>query len=284
MTKRQPGFTLLELMVAVIIIAILYMGVPDLFQQLRGTRVRRANADAAQIATALWGPTPDYQGFIGDIGIPSSSSPLYVATDGIGNDLVFPPSTTTFAPRQNRLGVTGGWNGPYAGFDPNALGADPWGTPWEITSKGQVHSFGEDLTSGTSDDIYSPVAGPTDQGSTGTIAVIVKDVDGSPLDSSQVSVYVWGPDPNATPKGNLQRIKATDPSSSDWVFHYGPVSPGRHAIEVFSATTTSLTSRCDGFAQGSCSGLYGHAVASVIGGATTTIEIQATSMVTLPPP
>ena len=52
-------------MVAVCVMAILYSSVPDMITQLQAPRLARATSDAAMLAAALWGPTPNYQGFIG---------------------------------------------------------------------------------------------------------------------------------------------------------------------------------------------------------------------------
>jgi prepilin-type N-terminal cleavage/methylation domain-containing protein len=277
MKNRRPGFTLIELLVSLTIMAILLAGAPNIVEQLRGTRMRRANADAAQLAIAIWGPTRDYHGLVGDIGFPAGSDPSSIVTDGIGNDLVYPVSGSTFSGRQNALGVTSGWYGPYAGFDPKALQVDPWGNNWNITAAGQVVSKGPDGQAGTADDIASPVAGPMMKGTTSTITISVRDAEGGLLDQTQVNVFVWGPDGTSTPRGTLVRTAAVWDASA-YAFKATGVTPGRHAIEAMGVN--SATIRCDGFAIGSCVGLYGHATASVVGGAVAAVEVRARTMET----
>jgi hypothetical protein len=264
----------MELMAVLVIITVLYTMMPDMASPLRGTQLRRARSDVEMLAMGLWGPTRDYHGFVGDIGITNNGNGTILQAIGLDNLLVFPPTGSTYQTAGNVSGVTMGWNGPYAGFEPQALKNDPWSSPWEILPNGQVRSRGPDRLSNTGDELLSPVAGFLEKGTTGTVAIIVRDLEGGLLTSDQVSVKIWMPNtsPSASPKGVSIITDVTNFSATDNRFVYEGVPPGRHLIEVRGVT--DATKSCDGISLGSCQGLYGEGVASVIGGSLATVDIQ----------
>jgi prepilin-type N-terminal cleavage/methylation domain-containing protein len=272
MMRTSRGFTLLELMTVIAIIVILYGMMPEITTPLLGTQQKRARTDIEMIAVGLWGPSRDYQGFVGDIGITNSGDATSIQASGFETLLVYPPSSGTYLPALNYSGVTAGWNGPYTGFDPKSLKLDPWNQPWEILPNGQVHSWGPDRANGTDDDLYAPIAGPLEKGTTGTVAVVVHDLEGRILTGDEVEVILWTPDTGASvnPRGSTHTVPVV--AQSDNTFVATDVPPGRHLVEVKGSILP--TKICDGISQGSCLGLYGQGVASVIGGSLATLEVQ----------
>lgn len=123
LSKTRPGYSLMEILVAVAIIAVLATLVaPRLFGQLDRSRVTAAETQIRMIETSL-----DTMRL--DIGrYPTASE---------GLSLLYRPSETT----------TSLWAGPY--FD-EELPSDPWGNayryspPGEGESRGRVYSYGAD--------------------------------------------------------------------------------------------------------------------------------------------
>jgi hypothetical protein len=244
-----------ELMVVVAITAILYIEMPDMIGAIEGPRGNRALSDATMIARGLWGLNEDSNGYVGDLGLPmagiTSLSPL--------NDLAFPPPGHQYAARWNFAGVSGGWNGPYVGFQVDALSHDPWLSPWHFTNDGRIWSYGPDQLQGTVDDVYippnscpsttaTPCPGPVANGTTGTILVTVYDQSGTLLtgtnnvaagggtapSAGNPNVQIYISNPNSAGMGKLALPTATWTGLSSKVasFELSGMWPGQHGIEI----------------------------------------------------
>lgn len=133
--KHKSGFTLIEIMIVVIILAILAAAViPRLTGRTQQAKVSRAQSDLETISLAL---------------------DLYAIDNG------FFPSTSqglqALRIRPSSPPVPTNWRGPYL---KKSLPKDPWGNPYKYVSPG-IHnkvdydlvSFGEDGTEGGDDDI-----------------------------------------------------------------------------------------------------------------------------------
>ena len=246
MTRRSAGFSLLEIMISLIIMIILMTDIPDMWHEVKGSQRVRALSDARMLSDALWGPTLDSNGFVTDIGrLPTQLTNI---TWNLTNELVVPPlGSATFAYRRSYLGVTGGWNGPYAGFPLDAVSNDPWGNPWQITAEGQVQSWGPDGLPNNTDDLYAPAHGYMPNGQFyGGVSVIVYDETGQfPMDKDHVKVMAWNSSPATTPAGDLihtvpiqltysnvhQRFEAAFTANSG-------LTPGVHVIEAMALPPT----------------------------------------------
>ncbi|MHA6288823.1 type II secretion system major pseudopilin GspG [Maricaulis sp. CAU 1757] len=127
LARKRPGYSLMEILVAVAIIAVLATLVgPQLFNQLDRSKVTAAQTQIRMIESAL-----DTMRL--DIGrYPSESEGLALLT----------------APVE---GVQGTWSGPYMD---GGLPSDPWGNPYRYLpapvpgDRGQVVSFGADNAEG----------------------------------------------------------------------------------------------------------------------------------------
>lgn len=164
------GFTLLELLVIVGVIAILAAAVaPAFVQQIGQTRIQATQDEARVLHEAMVGPSTGETrfGFVGDIGrLPTSFEEL-VQPGGL-------PAYTTNTERS--IGM--GWRGPYVniGTSPTDYLNDGFGRPYTGASSGQVRSAGTDGIVNTADDIVYP---PLPPAVTGTIVVTVKTMQGN---------------------------------------------------------------------------------------------------------
>ncbi len=121
MTRRDRGFTLVELMVVMSIIAILATAVTlHLTNQSRQAKRARALQDIKTLETAV---------------------DLYTADNGQ------PPTTQqgleALRGKPTAPPVPTNWNGPYIKKRP----IDPWGTPYEYRSPGTINPDGYDIVS-----------------------------------------------------------------------------------------------------------------------------------------
>jgi len=133
--KSQAGFTLIEIMIVVIILAILAAAViPRLTGRTQQAKESRAKADIETLSLALDLYAID-NGFF-----PSSTQGL--------NDLRAKPTSPP---------VPTSWRGPYI---KRSTPKDPWGTPYKYASPGMhniedydIYTFGPDGVQGGGDDI-----------------------------------------------------------------------------------------------------------------------------------
>lgn len=131
LTRSQKGFTLIEIMLVVIIIAALAaMVVPRLSGRSEQAKISIARSDIeSHLATALKLYELDNGSF------PTTSQGLAA--------LKAKPST----------GASSGWSGPYIEKDP----IDPWGNPYQYASPGKhrsdydLYSTGKDATTDEDD-------------------------------------------------------------------------------------------------------------------------------------
>lgn len=165
----EAGFTLLELIVVVALIAVLVAAVsPSIFQRIAEDRVTDTQAEARALHEAMVGdPASNQFGFVGDIGrLPASFQEL-VQRGSL-------PSYTTSTVRE----VGMGWRGPYVnvGTSPDDYLIDAFGRPYTGAPTGQVRSAGPDGVSGNADDIVYPPAPPVISGTVNvTVKTILKD-------------------------------------------------------------------------------------------------------------
>jgi len=128
--KRKSGFTLVELLVVIIIIALLSSIVaPKLFGKLDDAKVKTAYSQMQMFSTAL-------DSFRLDVGhYPTTEDGLKTLWD--------------------KHSTIKGWNGPYL---PKKVKGDPWKTQYMYASPGkdgndyELYSFGADGKKGGSDD------------------------------------------------------------------------------------------------------------------------------------
>lgn len=125
--RRRPGYSLMEILVAVAIIAVLATLVaPRLFGQLDRSRITAAETQIRMIETALDTMRLDLGRYP-------------TAQEGLA--LLAEPTSDTAAM----------WNGPYLD---DGLPTDPWGNPYRYlpavspSDRGQVYSFGADNAEG----------------------------------------------------------------------------------------------------------------------------------------
>jgi hypothetical protein len=275
---------LAELMVVIAIMAILYIEMPDMIATVEGPKGNRALSDAQMIMTGLWGLNEDSNGFAGDIGflngIPGNFSGY--------NDLAFPPPGSQYAARWTFAGVSGGWNGPYVGFQPSALQMDPWFTPWSFTADGLIHSNGADTINNTADDITVPAhsVGPLALGKTGTLALTVLGPDGIQLQGPVSARFeISNPDPSR--KGAYGPIQSPQAGGGSPSFVFTNLQPGQHGIQIYGNgwNGVGMGGNCDGtaltqpevfngVAMNSCASLIGHAVAFVWGGGYSSVTVR----------
>jgi general secretion pathway protein G len=122
MKNREKGFTLVELLLVLVILALIATVVlPSIIGQAEGAKVKAAASQISRLSMSV-------ETFYLDTG---------VAPESLG-DLVNEPS-----------GVTG-WNGPYI---KNSLLKDPWGKQYQFRSPGDhgefdIFSYGADGQSG----------------------------------------------------------------------------------------------------------------------------------------
>jgi general secretion pathway protein G len=133
--RRRSGFTLMEVMLVLLILAILASGAGLAYQRIH--RRANINAAAAQVG-ALKTPLQAYQLSIGNF--PSTAQGLQALRN--------PPPDL---PNQAK------WDGPYIDSD---VPLDPWDNPYQYMSPGvrnpdgfDLWSFGPDGMNGTQDDI-----------------------------------------------------------------------------------------------------------------------------------
>ena len=132
--KNNKGFTLIELMIVVVILAVLAAAViPRLTGRTKQARVSTAQMDiSGNISVAL--------------DLYELDNGRFPTTDQGLQALISKPTSTP---------VPNNWNGPYLKREP----VDPWGNEYKFTSPGthsndyDLYSIGSDDTEGSEDDI-----------------------------------------------------------------------------------------------------------------------------------
>jgi general secretion pathway protein G len=123
MNRRRSGFTLVEVLVVMIILAILAaVVVPRVVGRTEDARRARAVADIESLGTAL---------------------DLYKADNGD-----YPTTEEGLQALRQAPGEVRNWNGPYL---KKALGADPWGNEYIYISPGEHNPESYDLLSSGAD-------------------------------------------------------------------------------------------------------------------------------------
>ena len=182
--RQTRGFTLLELVVILAVIAILAAAVvPTFVQQIAGTRVQATQDEARVLYEAMVGTTDGGTqfAFVGDIGrLPNTFQEL-VVKGGL-------PSYSTATVRN----VGMGWRGPYVNTGTSASDYlnDSFERAYTGASTGQVKSAGPDGVAGNADDIVYPPSAPI---VTWSLAVTLKQLQGQKVivdpDNCRVDVY-----------------------------------------------------------------------------------------------
>lgn len=138
----RPGFTLIELVMVLIILAILATAALNMVEvQVDQTRFETTQGTLNNIEAAVMGP-PDARandgsrivsGFVADVGRPLRSlEELYLAP----NVSIVPGFTTKSPVGDPKVVVHGGWNGPYLTLPVGATAAvDGWGNAFNLFSK-----------------------------------------------------------------------------------------------------------------------------------------------------
>jgi prepilin-type N-terminal cleavage/methylation domain-containing protein len=168
MSRRQSGFTLIELVVVLTVIGILAAAVaPSVMQRMVEERVQGTRDEAEAIVDAMVGDSSANRfGFVGDIGrLPTSLNELVT----IGSLPAY--TTSTF----RSVGM--GWRGPYIneGASSSDFLTDAFGRAYTLTA-GQIRSRGVDGILNNADDIVYPPSAPE---FTGDVTVTVKTTQGN---------------------------------------------------------------------------------------------------------
>ena len=159
---NQRGFTLLEVIVAIVIVAVLAAALsPLVVQQARRQRSAATIEKMESVLESMIGqPGSGRFGYVGDMGI----LPVNLT------DLIIPGPA--YSP--TIAGLSRGWNGPYVNYlgPPAELANDAWGTPfvYDPVAGAMLRSLGSDRQLGTADDITLPNV-PAD--TTGDVVVTV---------------------------------------------------------------------------------------------------------------
>jgi len=236
--QRRRGFSLLEILLAVAIIAILTSGLVLTGETVEQARKARAAQDAAALSAALFG-TRSTPGYVQDVGALPTTPYLQLsagmqASAGLA-DASTPQLDNEIGGNAFR-GIASGWNGPYVTAPPRAIQYDPWGAAWSIDGQGRVASTS---WAGAAAPTSATAPTPLTYGSTGTVTVLLVDAaTGAHLDAARVAAHGISVEVSTTAAGGSSAwMTATfDLSRSDTQLLVEGASLGNHAIRAAAAT------------------------------------------------
>ncbi len=189
---KHKGFTLIEIMIAIVIIGIMAATATRVFDVLQDRRRYEATAkEMDELAKAIVGDPEKVQGG------------MRVDFGYVGDTGILPRNLNRL---RNAAGVQG-WNGPYVTVkfdeDPNDFRIDGWGTNYVYRrNQGRIISRGSDGApggSGYAADITKRILDPISKATDNVVNVFVRDGRGTTLTNVHVTVTITYPGHTDTP-------------------------------------------------------------------------------------